>query len=298
MSRPVGPRVETPALVHGREEIGERADRLGRPEQQKALGIQAVVKERDHPLLQRRAHVNENVATADQVEPRERRVLRHVVDREHAEIADALADLKARIRLDEESAQLLGRELCLNVIRIRAHTRFRDRGLADVRPENLDERALRGIFQRLEHADRDGIHLLAGGTAGHPNSQRFAPLEPRPLDEAGDHRGSQRTKRLEIAKKACDVDQDVFVHGPQLGRTCTQELQELLDVADAVKAHPSPDSPPHRALLVFAQIDADGAAQQPEDLCKLRVRELRFRKVGSGRFDLVGLRRRIERMLG
>lgn len=63
------------------------------------------MKERDQPLLQQRVHVDQHVAAHHQVQPRERRILGEVLPREHAQIANHLADAVVAVALREETAQ-------------------------------------------------------------------------------------------------------------------------------------------------------------------------------------------------
>ena len=73
-------------------------DVLGAAEQQKARLVQAVVKRRQHALLQRLIEVDEDVAAAHQVQLRERRIAREVVPHEDAQVAHGLVDAVAASR--------------------------------------------------------------------------------------------------------------------------------------------------------------------------------------------------------
>jgi hypothetical protein len=75
--------VEPPMTVEGFEVVGQRADVLARSEQHHALTLQREVKQTQNLLLSDRLQVDQQVAAADQVDARERRVLDHVVRGEH-----------------------------------------------------------------------------------------------------------------------------------------------------------------------------------------------------------------------
>ena len=79
-------------------------DRLGVSEQQDAARLERVVKHRQQLLLQLAVHVDEHVATADHVEPREWRIARQIVPGEDAEVAERLRDAIAAVGLGEESS--------------------------------------------------------------------------------------------------------------------------------------------------------------------------------------------------
>ena len=82
------------AVQHGKQ-VAKLADALGGAEKQHAAGFQRVVEQRNELLLQFHAHVDQQVAAADQVQPGERRVLDHVLLGEDQHVADALVDAVA-----------------------------------------------------------------------------------------------------------------------------------------------------------------------------------------------------------
>ena len=61
--------VDLPFFVGHREQVGMVSDRFRRAEEQDPLGIQGVTEQRQHFLLQRRTHVDQQVPAADQVQP-------------------------------------------------------------------------------------------------------------------------------------------------------------------------------------------------------------------------------------
>ena len=93
----------------------------------------------DGSLLQLRPQVNQQVAATDQIQFGERRVLRHILAREDAEIANGFTDLVATFLPDEEPLQPRRRDIPRDAGGINALTRFLDGLIADVRGENLDE---------------------------------------------------------------------------------------------------------------------------------------------------------------
>ena len=79
------------------------ADPLRRAQEQIPAGGQGVVKKRHQPLLQSGVHVDQQIAAGDQVQRGKRRVANHIVDREHAHLADLLVHL-VNIALPDEKA--------------------------------------------------------------------------------------------------------------------------------------------------------------------------------------------------
>ena len=90
--------VDAPVRVDGLELVGQLARRLARAEEQHAAGLEREVKQRQHLLLHQRLEVDQQVAAGDEVDARERRVVDHVVLREHDHLPQLLDDPVARRR--------------------------------------------------------------------------------------------------------------------------------------------------------------------------------------------------------
>lgn len=80
-------------LVHGREDVGEVADRLGIAEHQEPPGLQGVMEVGNDPLLNGRLEVDQQIAAADEIQVREGRIGRDVLPGEDAHVADRFSDL-------------------------------------------------------------------------------------------------------------------------------------------------------------------------------------------------------------
>src|SRR5437762_14388106 len=94
--------------IDRREQVGESADGLRRAKQEKAVRVQRVVERRDHAFLQRRGEIDEQIAAADKIDSRERRVDRDVLLREKTEVAKCLVHAVSRVLPDEEAPQAVG----------------------------------------------------------------------------------------------------------------------------------------------------------------------------------------------
>src|SRR6266852_197412 len=98
-------RVNLVLLVYKLKQAGMRTDRLRRAQHQEAVGIEGVMENRHHAVLQAGAEVDQDVAAADQVQFREGWIVGDIVAGEYAGIANVLMDLEAGVRLGEEVAQ-------------------------------------------------------------------------------------------------------------------------------------------------------------------------------------------------
>jgi hypothetical protein len=92
------------------------------------------MKKRDDVLLQRRFQIDQQVAAADQVHLRERRIDQQVLLGKDAHIAHVLVDAVAALHLHKKAAQPFRGNVALNIFRINAVARLVDAGLAHVRP--------------------------------------------------------------------------------------------------------------------------------------------------------------------
>ena len=188
-ARKRGTREDLVRLVGDREQLGEPGDALGVAEQQIAGLVQRVVKAGNDPLLQRLIEVDEDVATAHQIQLRERRIAGEVVLHEHAQIPDRLVDAIATVGLDEVAPAPLLAHIAQRSVAVKPGARLGDDRLAQVGAEDLNGAG--GAFQELEQRDRDRVHLFAGGAAGHPDANRA----PHPACPSGWRAGSARSGR-------------------------------------------------------------------------------------------------------
>ena len=249
--------------VHRREQVGEAADRLGRAQHEVAIGPQRVVQEGHDALLQRRAEVDQDVAAAHQVEPRERGVPGEVVPREHAHLADRLADLIATVDAHEIAAQQIGRERRGDGLRVDPGARSHQVSLVDVGGEDFQRPSGFLGGDHVEQRHGQAVSLFAGGAPGHPDpDRRVGP--PGPHDARQDLRAQGR-ERGGVAKELRHHDEDVVVEGGDLVGVAAQKRDVFVEAVDRVEQHAAPDAPADGGELVVGEIDAEGAAQDLED---------------------------------
>ena len=87
------------AFVDLLEQVGGRPDALRGPKDQHALGAEGIVEGPQHALLCHTIQINEQVSAADEIQPREWRIVCHVLPREEAQIADVLGDAMLAVLL-------------------------------------------------------------------------------------------------------------------------------------------------------------------------------------------------------
>ena len=163
------------AVEHAKQ-VAKVAHAFGGAQKQDATRFQCVVEQGNQPFLQLGAKVDQQVAAAQQIEPRERRVLDHVLLRENQHVADHLVHaVGAEVWFDgKETRQSLGADVGCNAERVETGAGGSNRATVDVGGENLHRVALFERLDALLHQDGDGIGFLAGRAAGYPDPQQAA----------------------------------------------------------------------------------------------------------------------------
>src|SRR5688572_31886371 len=105
-------------LIYEFEEIRGSADAFGGTQHQTPLRPQGIVKHLHHATLYGRLEIDEQIAAAHEIKPRERRIARYVVAGENAQIADAFGDVVATVLFDKEARQTLARNLFGDVLEV------------------------------------------------------------------------------------------------------------------------------------------------------------------------------------
>ena len=117
---------EDPPLLGDRaEQLVLAADRLGRAEEQVPALAQREVEQADEALLDLGLEIDQQVAAADQVEARERRVLQQVLRREGDRLPERLPDAVGVVLLLEPALEALGRDVLGDAAGIDAAARRR-----------------------------------------------------------------------------------------------------------------------------------------------------------------------------
>src|SRR6185436_690760 len=177
--------VHPKAFVDLLEQVGGWSYALCGPKDQHALGAKGIVEGSQHALLCHTLQINEQVSTAYEIQPREWRVVCHVLPREEAQIADVFDHAVLAVLLREESLEALGRDVVYGLCGVRTHTRLLQRDLTDIRTEDLDPGGGDGISEVFQEGNGDGVHLFATRASRHPDSER--PLTRQTLAHCWKH---------------------------------------------------------------------------------------------------------------
>ena len=196
------------------EQLRRLGDTLGGTEKQQALRAKRVVERSQDPALRDFVEIDQEIAAADQVQSRERRIARHVLTREEAEIADVLRNAVLTVLPDEETLEAFCRHLLHGIEGVHTRPRPLEGRLADIGPEHLDLQRRLAVAEVFEHRHGDGIDLLAGRAAGHPDTDRV--FRGPAFTERGKHVLTQRLEGGRIAKELGDPDQEVLVQRGEL----------------------------------------------------------------------------------
>ena len=201
--------VNAKALVHLLEQLGRLADRFGGTDQQHPVRTQREVQGLEDPPLGDLVQVDEQIAATDEIEARERRVPRHVLPREDAQVTDLFSDPVAVAESLEKTLQALVRNVSRDVAVVHAGPRPLERRLADIGSKDLHLRGRKAIAHELQELDHDRVHLFAGGTSRHPDPDRL-PRAPA-VAQGREHVLPQRLGGVRIAEEFGDPYQEILV---------------------------------------------------------------------------------------
>ena len=210
------------------------------------------MKQGDELLLQLAAHIDQQVAATDQIEFGERRILDHVLLGKDQQIADDLVDAIGAVRiLAEKARQPLGRDIGGDAGGKDAAAGLFDGLLSMSVAKTCTLKVLSQRLQMLLEQDGDGIGLLAGGTAGHPDPNR--PACGLVGKKARDDLCLEGFEGLRVAEEAGDADQQVTKEGIYLRRVSLQVAKILVRPLDLVDGHAPLDAAGEGGLLCIGR---------------------------------------------
>ena len=180
------------------------------------------MKERDQSLLQVRVQVDQQVATTEQIEPRERGVFEHVLLGKHQHVADALVDAVSVtvVLLGEEARQPLWRNVAGDAGGVKTDASHRNGPAVDVRGKDLHGVVLLEHLHAFLQQDSDGIGLLASGASGRPDAHHAA--DRFTFKQFGDDLLFEYLEGFGVSKEIGNPDQQVTKQGLYLGRRLLQ----------------------------------------------------------------------------
>ena len=166
--------------------------------------------------------------------------------------------------LGEKARQPLRRNVGVDAGGIDAGAGLFDGMAVDVGGEHLHPETLLQRLQMLLKQDGDGIGLLAGGTARHPDPYQCA--RGLAVKEAWDDLFLERLERLRVAEEMGDADQEVAKEGLRFGRVLLQVAYVPVQPLDLVDGHAPLDAAAYGVFLVLGKVVTRLGAQQDEDL--------------------------------
>lgn len=212
------------------------------------------MKQWDKFLLQLAAEVDEQVAAADEVQLRERRVPVHVLLGKDEQVSHVLVNPVFPAGLGGEVVgEPFGRQVLGNGGGVNAGPGRGDGRGADVSGENLDTMSFLQRGQSFQQEDRDRVRLLAGGAARHPDPDRLAGRSRAP-EEFGDDAFFHLAENRGIPEELRDADQQVVEQRIDLLRRVLEVLHVIGQSVDPVDRHAASDPPVDGAALIEREI--------------------------------------------
>src|SRR5579863_1069271 len=260
--------VDAVLLVHWREVLGKSSKTLGAAEQQEAVRSERVMQSGNHPLLQDRAKINEQITAADQVEIGKGRVLCDVLLGKNAHFADGLNNLVSAVDSQEEPAQTFGRDAGDQGLRVETGAGTVERTFADIGGENLEgggaEAGLGGPGglkpQVFEHGHGQRVGFLAGGASGHPNSYRAAAGVV--AEQGGQNVFAKGLESFGIAEEAGHMNENVLVEFLDFSGSVAGVAHVVFEFFEFAQDHATLDAALERSLLVVGKVDSDVFAEE------------------------------------
>ena len=249
------PAVDPMLTIDRREQVRKRADGLRRAEEEEAVRVQRVMERRDHAFLQGWCEVDEQIAAADEVDARERRIGRDVLLGEKAHLPDGFADAVLVILAGEEAPQALGRDLRFDVLGIDALAGPLQQRLGEIGREHLNRGPSRLVLEEFQKRHHQRIRFLAGRASRHPDTDRR--VRGLVLQDLGEDAVLERLESLGLAEEARDVDQDVLIQRLELRAILLQVPCVIGEIFLGMKHHAPHDAPPDRRIAITAEVDAE-----------------------------------------
>ena len=246
------------------EDLPSERDQLALAQQQKAVAAKRVMEAGQHPLLEGRVEIDEDVAANEQVESGDGRVGDEVVDAEHDRAADVLADAPTRGFLHEPGLEEIGRQRFDLLPRVDAAPREAHGLLVRIGAEDLHFLILEGRSHRRRQQDGDRKRLLASGTSRAPDADLFASAFFR--EHLGNHLAREQIPRLLIAKEPRDLDQHRREQGLQLAGVVLDQRKVLRRRPAPPVRHAPLDAAAQRGPLVIAEVEFARLVDALDDL--------------------------------
>ncbi len=242
------------AQADRREEVGVGEQHLRLAQEDKAVVVEGEVKAGQDPALGLGVEVDQRVATDQQVEPGDGRVLDQVVAPEDDAAPEVVVeDVPPADQLEVALAQRVGDGLQL-VGAVAGLPRLGQRLLVDVGGVDLELLAGSLQAQGLGEEHRQRVGLLAAARAGAPDADHLARFFI--FHDLGDDLLGQIVPGRPVAKERGDVDQDGVEEVGELVGVDLQKVAVRREALDFHDVHPPADAPHQAGALVAGEVEA------------------------------------------
>ena len=148
---------------------------------------------------------------------------------------------------------------------------FVQQRVVEVGGEHLELAHAGRLLRRFHERHGDGIRLLAGGTAEHPDAER---LVAALLEELGQNLALENVERFRVAEKTRHADEHVGVEGVEFLGVAPEEIGVVLQRVLLVQHHAPGDAPLDGGGFVEREIDAGMVAQEEQNFLEAVVSRL------------------------
>ena len=257
---------DPPLEVEGDEPAGARQHRLGFAEEEIAALPDGVLEARRDAALEVAVEVDEDVAAEEQVDVRQRRILRNVVASEDAPLPEVAPQAVHLPLADEVLVEELAGHVLQRLEAVEGGARRHQGVLVDVGAVDLDVVLALRAGERLRNEHRERVGLLARRAARAPEAQ--AAGRGGLPDEVGQDALADDAPGVGVAEEAGDVDQDDVQELGELLVVPVEEPQVVLETVDVDLAHPPAHAAQERALLVLPEVEVVLEVELVEELAE------------------------------
>src|SRR5882724_8011364 len=243
---------DTLLLVDGSKELGALSDILGSTEKEVSARLQRKMKNGNDPRLKIGAQINQKVAAGNELKAGKRRIAKNAVRREYADLPYFLRDGIGHAVIHEMALQSRLGQVCHQRFRVVSRPGDAERGIVDVRGEQLDLRRGLQRIHLLAQEDGDGVGFLAGRTTGHPDSDGLA--HSLASEQLRDHQLFERVERVGIAEEAGDADEKIAKQKRDLFRVLAQSACIICGLRNAEDLHATANPAVKCPLLITAEV--------------------------------------------
>ncbi len=281
--RPRAAQKDLAGAIEWREQSLDASRRLGRPQRQVSAGPERVMHVLQHPPLQYRIQIDQQVAAQHHVQLGKGRIARDVVPGEYAHVPQPLGHPVAVIERHEVLFQARSGNVRCDALGVLAQPRDRQRRVAHVGGKDADGKLGTECRFGLQECDRQRIGLLARGASDDPDPYRGAATPA--CSQCRNDGGPQRLECRGLPKEPRNLNQDRLEERADLVGLLPQPLQVISELRHPDRFRAALDTSHQAGPLVVPEIHAGGVLKYLD--CRFHSfgvasREVGHRAVGVG----------------